>query len=319
MLVAAGLINAAQVEQALASQKASGRRLGEELVALGFLNEVQVTQVLSNQLSLPWVSLYHVEFSRELLSSISAETAERFCLIPIYVRSVRREGDTLFIAMDDPTNEEAIEQVRMETGLPIKPMVAPPSEIRNAIRVYYFGGKGRGASAPPASPYRVGAGAAPGPAAVAAPPPRLPPPPPPPPSAPKSPPPEPVADAKASVPKAAEPTPRAEAPAPKKPKAKAKAAPKGPRMITLTLLDGTTVRLPAPGGKGAEADDEGAHDLTATDLVAALLARAQGADVTDVLPDEKWETLFATLLALLVRKGLIADWEFVEEWKKRQG
>ncbi|MCB9627457.1 MAG: hypothetical protein H6725_08810 [Sandaracinaceae bacterium] len=89
-------------------------------------------------------------------------------------------------------------------------------------------------------------------------------------------------------------------------------------MVTLTLLDGTTVRLPAPGSKRQSADaTEGA--LTASDLVSALVARAQGADVSDVLPDQQWEVLFASLLTLLIRKGLLADWEFVEEWKKRQG
>ena len=51
----------------------------------------------------------------------------------------------------------------------------------------------------------------------------------------------------------------------------------------------------------------------------ADVARAQGADVSDVLPDQQWEVLFASLLTLLIRKGLLADWEFVEEWKKRQG
>jgi type IV pilus assembly protein PilB len=61
------------------------------------------------------------------------------------------------------------------------------------------------------------------------------------------------------------------------------------------------------------------HTLTASDLVSALLARAQGADVSDVLPNRDWETLFATLLRLLIKKGLIADWEFVGELEKLRG
>jgi len=97
------------------------------------------------------------------------------------------------------------------------------------------------------------------------------------------------------------------------------AAPTGVKMVTLTLLDGTTVRLPAPGSKRQDAQQATEGGLTASDLVSALLARAQGADVSDVLPDQQWEVLFASLLTLLIRKGLLADWEFVEEWKKRQG
>jgi len=333
MLVAAGLVTAAQVDEALARQKTSGRRLGEELVALGFVGEVQLTQILSNQLSVPWVSLRHVEFSRDLLSHVSAETAERYCLIPIYVRRVRKAGDILFIAMDDPTKQDAIAAVQAGSSLPVKPMVAPPSEIRNAIRVFYFGGR------PTAN---LPAGPGDQPIGLRAPPP---------------PPPasrseaathrlrreggvlklgEPLGKERPAVPppEAAPPAPAPEPQRPTEPSAKKKkkrateppaAAKKGkPRMITMTLLDGTTVRLPTPkgatGGDDSEAQEEEEEaSLTASDLVAALLARSQGADVSDVLKDERWEPLVATLLRILLRKGLVADWEFVEEWNRLRG
>jgi type IV pilus assembly protein PilB len=92
-------------------------------------------------------------------------------------------------------------------------------------------------------------------------------------------------------------------------------------MVTLTLLDGTEVRLPANRKDEGGSEERGAagQDLTASDLVQALFARSEGADVSDVLPDARWERLFATLLTLLLRKGLIADWEFVDEWRKHQG
>ena len=90
--------------------------------------------------------------------------------------------------------------------------------------------------------------------------------------------------------------------------------PSRPRMLTLTLLDGTTVKLPAPS-QGAEEPTRGEH-LTSRDLVQALLLRAEGKDVSEVLPNDEWQTLFATLLSLLLKKGLLADWEFVEEWTK---
>lgn len=96
-------------------------------------------------------------------------------------------------------------------------------------------------------------------------------------------------------------------------------------MVALTLLDGTTITLPARrGGKGSEpppqSDDEvspGDHDnqLTARDLVAALRAVSHGADATEILGETRWEAMFAALLSLLLKKQLIADWEFVEELK----
>jgi len=90
----------------------------------------------------------------------------------------------------------------------------------------------------------------------------------------------------------------------------------------LTLLDGTTVRLPSPGADRSSAKEEEQkpapeRGLTTRDLIHALRARAAGEDVGDVLPDDAWEPLFATLLSVLLRKGLVADWEFVDEWKKQ--
>ena len=333
MLVAAGLVSEAQIGEALAAQKKSGRRLGVELVSLGFVTEVQLTQVLSNQLSIPWVSLYHVEFSRELLNLVPAELADSFCVIPVYARQVRREGVTLFVAMDDPTNEAALDQLRLAAQMPVRPMVAPPSEIRDAIRVYYFGGQRETGSdgynrdevkaalaarvpdaVKPVPPPDTGTHprVSPSAAVTAAARPPAPEPtavPPPAPVAPTAAAPVTSNEARSQAREPAKP-----APGPARPSRMPMAR---PRMITLTLLDGTTVKLPAPGQGGEEAPKE--KTLTARDLVAALLARSQGADVSDVLPDERWEGLFATLLTLLMRKGLIADWEFIDEWQKRQG
>jgi hypothetical protein len=93
-------------------------------------------------------------------------------------------------------------------------------------------------------------------------------------------------------------------------------------MIALTLLDGTTIRLP---GKGAGEGEGGANgprkpgedQLTAKDLLAALRAAAHGADASEVLGENvRWEALVAALLSVLLKKHLITDWEFVEEFKK---
>jgi hypothetical protein len=96
---------------------------------------------------------------------------------------------------------------------------------------------------------------------------------------------------------------------------------RGP-MITLTLLDGTQVTLPArrpplsrPTGEPSPGGADGA--LTAGDLVEALRVVAQGQDATEVLGGEvQWEAIMGALLSLLLKKHLVADWEFVEEYER---
>ena len=136
LLVEARIITPEQLSEVLARQKTDSRRIGTLLVEAAFVNETQLTQILSQQLNAPWVSLYHIDFSRQLLNLVPREVAEAFCLVPIYVRHVRAQGNTLYVAMDDPTNDEALQACAASSGLPARAMIAPPSDIRNAIRVY---------------------------------------------------------------------------------------------------------------------------------------------------------------------------------------
>ena len=86
-------------------------------------------------------------------------------------------------------------------------------------------------------------------------------------------------------------------------------------MVTLTLLDGTQLILPAAAGRLAR--PEGTADMTAGDLVAALRANASGADTSAVLGSEiNWQRVCAALLSILLRKQAIADWEFVDELRR---
>jgi hypothetical protein len=96
-------------------------------------------------------------------------------------------------------------------------------------------------------------------------------------------------------------------------------------MISLTLLDGTSIQIPAPGNKQPSRPDTEAaprevvvsDQLTARDLVSALRAVAHGVDASEILGTEpRWEALFSALLSILLRKGIIADWEFIEEFRK---
>ena len=140
LLVEAQIITREQLEEVLALQKRDARRLGTLLIESGIVTETQVTQVLSQQLSIPWVSLYHIDFSRQLLDMVPEDLAEKHCLVPIFVRRVRGIGETLYVAMDDPTHDEAKESVASASGLPVRAMIAPPSDIKAAIRVYYGAG-----------------------------------------------------------------------------------------------------------------------------------------------------------------------------------
>ncbi len=364
LLVEAGVLSQSQLEQALFAQRKDGRKLGQLLIELGLVSEVQLTQTLSRQLSVPWVSLYHVDFSRSLLNLVQREIAEKYCLVPIFVRRVRKQGETLYVAMDDPTNEAAIVEVARATSLGVKPMIACPSDIRAAIRVYYLGETApespatpvsvpnpptgspatptgpRAAPAPAGSPQPSGptaaiptvvavpppSSAAPGPKLAAAPPPPLP-------ERARSRPDIPPSEAGTSpVP------PRAEGGRSSSPdvgrtsspdidtgeKERAAQRRHRPRMISLTLLDGTNISIPAPpkGRRPSKPDidaplGEVSDQLTARDLVSALRAVAHGADASEILGTEpKWEAIFSALLSILLRKGLIADWEFIEEFRK---
>jgi type IV pilus assembly protein PilB len=335
LLVEAGVLSQQQLEQALFAQRKDGRKLGQLLIELGFASEEQLTQTLSRQLSVPWVSLYHVDFSRSLLNLVPHAVAEKYSLVPIFVRRVRNQGDTLYVAMEDPTNDAALDEVTKASSLPVKPMIACPSDIRAAIRVYYLG---ESASAPPAAPsvavvaQPIAKPAVPpvqaskqvrsppanvAPVAAA----------PPVPTAQAAPtgPAEPQRKRAASVPDSAPQRSRADSVSDwsgqdQEPGTGRKFRPK---MLSLTLLDGTTISVPAPKKRGSMPDieappgEELSDQLTARDLISALRAVAHGADASEILGTEpRWEALFSTLLSILLRKGLIADWEFIEEFRK---
>jgi type IV pilus assembly protein PilB len=345
LLVEAGVLSQSQLEQALFAQRKDGRKLGQLLIELGLATEIQLTQTLSRQLAVPWVSLYHVDFSRSLLNLVTREAAEKYCLVPIFVRRVRKQGETLYVAMDDPTNEAAIEDVSRAAALAVKPMIACPSDIRAAIRVYYLGETGPAPPSIVASPSIVSA-PQPAPAQAVTPlaplGPRAAPPPPPerprpsmpdiqPPQAvdPPAPqaPPAPARLKMASAPESRDSAPDSKSPESRGPESQGEErAPKRmrPRMISLTLLDGTSISIPAPGKKQPSREDEADavrppvnDQLTARDLVSALRAVTHGVDASEILGSEpKWEALFSALLSVLLRKGIIADWEFIEEFRK---
>ena len=100
---------------------------------------MELTQILSNQLSVAWVSLNHVDFTEEILRLVPEEVAREFTLIPVHTRIGEKGEEILYVAMDDPTNVKAMERVSELSNMHVRPMIAPPSEIKRAIETYYVG------------------------------------------------------------------------------------------------------------------------------------------------------------------------------------
>jgi type IV pilus assembly protein PilB len=139
LLVTAGILTREALAEALLEQETQGGRIGEILVKRGFISEYDLTQILSNRVSVAWVCLDYIEFTRELLSLLPAEMAQELNLIPVFFRIETTKEKILYVAVDDPTSVSAMERVAKHTGMHVRPLVAPASEIRRAVRAHYFG------------------------------------------------------------------------------------------------------------------------------------------------------------------------------------
>lgn len=132
MLVRANLITSEQLDDALALQKSTGGRIGSTLVKLGYVSEEQIAAFLGRQYGVPPVDLSKAKIDPEILKLIPAEVARKYLLIPLGLA-----GSALTVAMADPSDIFAIDEVRFITGHNIQPMVAPDTSIQNALNRYY--------------------------------------------------------------------------------------------------------------------------------------------------------------------------------------
>ncbi len=151
-LVEAGVITSETLKRALELQKERQLRLGTILLQEGFVTESQLVQALSLKLSIPWVSLWRIDIPDELLDMVPVNVAEEFFLIPIYIRTTKGGERALYVAMNDPTDDNALRFVTASAGMPVKPMVAGPSDLSAAIRFYYYGEDDASPSIPPTAP-----------------------------------------------------------------------------------------------------------------------------------------------------------------------
>jgi type IV pilus assembly protein PilB len=132
LLVREKVITADQLEQALREQGTSGTRLGAALVKLGFLSDDDVTNFLSRQYGVPAINLNYFEIDPSVVKLIPYDTAKRYQILPL-----SRVGASLTIAMVDPTNVFAMDDIKFMTGFNIEPVVASETAILEGIEKAY--------------------------------------------------------------------------------------------------------------------------------------------------------------------------------------
>lgn len=142
LLVRAGFVTQVQVDRVLREQEAGaldgeGLRFGELLVIQGLITDAQLTQVLSQQLSVPWVSLRHIDFTKGLLELVPTELAEYYRVLPIHLRRNPRTPSVLYVATADPLDRDALDAVAAASGYAVRPMIACQRDIAIALRANY--------------------------------------------------------------------------------------------------------------------------------------------------------------------------------------
>lgn len=131
MLIEAGIITTAQLDEALA-QKRRGEKLGDTLMRLNYLTETQLIQVLHEQLNVPIIALYAQDINVTVTKLVPKAIAQKHDIMPIEL-----QGNTLFIATADPLDLIAIDDVRLQTGMNIEVGIATREQIRKTISRYY--------------------------------------------------------------------------------------------------------------------------------------------------------------------------------------
>ncbi|MBZ5695008.1 MAG: type IV-A pilus assembly ATPase PilB [Acidobacteriia bacterium] len=132
ILVKDSLISADQLKQALDYQKKNGGRLGTCLVKMGLVSDDDITAVLSRQYGVPSINLKFYEVDPAVIKLVPQETAVRYQIVPL-----SRVGSTLTIAMTDPTNVFAMDDIKFMTGFNVEPVVASETAISEAIHKFY--------------------------------------------------------------------------------------------------------------------------------------------------------------------------------------
>lgn len=132
ILLSTGKVSVQQLEEALAIQKEQGGRLGSILVKLGHLEDTDLVDLLSQHFGVPSIDLHEMEVEESILKIIPPDIARKYTILP-----VSKAGATVTLAMIDPTNVFAMDDVKFMTGYKVEPVVASETAIRAAIDRYY--------------------------------------------------------------------------------------------------------------------------------------------------------------------------------------
>lgn len=132
ILLEDGKIDSQQLEKALEAQKVNWKKLGDILVDLGYLTDGAIADSIAKQIAVERVNLNNTYIDADAARLIPKEVAKKYSVIPIY----ERDG-YLFVAMSDPRNMYALDDLRLITQKPIRPLIASSSEIERVIEIYY--------------------------------------------------------------------------------------------------------------------------------------------------------------------------------------
>lgn len=132
LLVENSVISQEQLQEALIEQRKSKRKLGDLLISQGYITEQQLIEVLEFQLGIPHVSLFKYQIDPAITQIIPESMAKRYQVLPFM-----KEGGKLMVAMADPLDYFAIEDLRMSTGFRIEPAISTRDELQRAIARHY--------------------------------------------------------------------------------------------------------------------------------------------------------------------------------------
>ncbi|MDD5618243.1 MAG: hypothetical protein PHG69_04045 [Candidatus Omnitrophica bacterium] len=132
LLIERKVISKEDFDKALGVQHERGGLIGEIIVELGFAKEENIAQAITAQYGFPYLPLANYEIDREVLKIVPENVCSQYCLVP-----VDKIGSNLTLAMSNPLNKEAVEDIEEITKCNVQVFVATTTDIRNAIVKYY--------------------------------------------------------------------------------------------------------------------------------------------------------------------------------------
>ena len=132
LLIERKVITKKQLDHALEVQKEKGGLIGQILVGLGYASEEAIAQAITAQYGFPYLPLKNYDIDPDIVKIVPKNVASQYCLIPI-----DKIGNNLTIAISDPLNTLAIEDIELISGLYVQIFVGTGTDIRNAIEKYY--------------------------------------------------------------------------------------------------------------------------------------------------------------------------------------